>query len=144
MGTLTGRFDYYSISDANTEVTGGLNFNSAWRPLGTHFKPFAGVETRVAQYTTLNYWAPVNGSGTAYAGLTGEWGEADWNVSASAQLGTRLYGDAGNGWSVSAGGKLWLTSDVALNGNLWSMSSFRDNVAYKAQSLNLNLEKIWR
>jgi hypothetical protein len=144
MGSLTGRFDYYSVSDGNTVVTSSVNFNSAWRPLGTHFKPFTGVETRVAQYSTPDYWSPVDGSGTAYAGLMGEWGEADWNLSASAQVGTSLYGDAGKSWSFSAGGKYWLTSDIALNASLWSMSGFRTNSAYKAQSLNLNMEKIWR
>jgi hypothetical protein len=144
MGSLTGRFDYYSISDGNTVVTSNVNFNSAWRPFGSHFKPFVGIETRVAQYSTGNYWSPVDGSGTAYAGLLAEWGEADWSFSTSAQMGARLYGDAGQSWSISAGGKYWLASDVALNANLWSMSSLRDNAAYRAQSLNLNLEKIWR
>jgi tetratricopeptide (TPR) repeat protein len=144
MGSLTARVDYYSISDTNAVVTSGLNFNSAWRPLGTHFRPFAGIETRVGQYSTTDYWSPVDGSGTAYVGLLGDWGGPEWNLFASAQLGTRLYGDAGRSWSIVVGGKYWLTSDVALNGNLWSMSSFRDNAAYKAQSLNLSLEKIWR
>ena len=143
MGSLTGRLDYFSISDGNTVVTSSLNFNSAWRPLGSHFKPFAGVETRVAKYSTPNYWSPSLGSGTAFAGLMGEWGEADWNFNASGQLGARLYGDAGSSWSASAGGRKWLTSDLALSANLWSMASWRNSAAYRSQSLNVNLEKLW-
>jgi len=146
MGSLVGRVNYYDISDAgnNTILTTGLNFNSDWRPLGSHFKPFAGFETRTAKFNAPTYWSPEKGSGTAYAGLMGEWGEADWNFFASAQLGAPMYGDAGNSWSVSAGGKRWVSSDIALGLNLWSMASWRDNSAYRAQSLNVYLEKLWR
>jgi hypothetical protein len=143
-GTVTGRFDFYDISDGNAIVTTGLNFNSAWRPLGSNVKPFAGFETRSAKVSSKNYWSPSQGSGTAFGGLIAEWGESEWNFFSSAQLGTRLYGDAGASWSVSAGGKRWLSTDVALNLNLWSMASWRDNATYRAQSINVNLEKLWR
>ena len=144
LGSLTGRFDYYDISDSNTILTHSVNFNSAWRPFGSHFKPFFGLEGRKAKVSTSSYWSPVLGSGTAYAGLMGEWGESDWNLFASVQWGARLYGDAGTSWSASTGGKRWLSSDIAVSANLWSMASWRDNAAYRAQSLNVNLEKLWR
>lgn len=144
MGSLVGRANYYGVSDTNTIWTAGLNFNSAWRPLGSHFKPFAGVETRTAKFNAPTYWSPAQGSGTIYAGLMGEWGQPDWSFFASAQLGVPMYGDAGNSWSVSAGGKKWLTSDIALGLNLWSMASWRDNATYRSQALNINLEKLWR
>jgi hypothetical protein len=144
MGSLVGRVNYYGISDTNTVFTAGLNFNSAWRPLGSHFKPFAGLESRSAKFNAPTYWSPVDGSGTVFAGLLGEWGDSDWNFFASAQLGAPLYGDAGNSWSVSAGGKRWLTNDIALGLNLWSMTSWRDSSAYRSKSLNVNLEKLWR
>ena len=124
-------------------MTTKLNLSSAWRPIGSHFTPFVGIETREAKFNTPNYWSPSEGSGTLYAGLLGEWGSADWNFYASGQTGARLYGDAGASWSVSAGGKRWLSKDVALSMNLWSMASTRDNATYRAQSANLNLEKLW-
>ena len=142
-GTLQGRLNYYDISDNNTILAANLNLSSAWRPIGNNFKPFIGIETRGAQFNTPNYWSPAEGSGTLYAGLLGEWGSADWNFYASGQTGARLYGDAGASWSFSAGGKRWLSKDVALSMNLWSMASTRDNATYRAQSANVNLEKLW-
>ena len=143
-GTLQGRFNYYDISDNNQLLTTSLHLASIWRPIGNNFKPFVGVETRDAKFRTPDYWSPAQGSGTMYAGLMGEWGSADWNFYASGQTGVRLYGDAGASWSFSAGGKRWLSKDVALSINLWSMASSRDNAAYRAQSANINLEKLWR
>ncbi len=143
MGTLVGRLNYYGISDNNAIWASTVNFNSSWRPFGSHFKPFAGVETREADRNVATYWSPAQGSGSAYAGLMGEWGDADWNFFASGQLGAPLWGDAGNSWSVSAGAKRWVTNDIALGLNVWSMASWRDNSAYRSQSIGLNLEKIW-
>ena len=142
-GILQGRLNYYDISDNNTLLTTNLNLSSSWRPIGNNFKPFVGIETRGTKFNTPNYWSPADGSGTLYAGLLGEWGSADWNFYASGQTGTRLYGDAGASWSFSAGGKRWLSKDVALSMNLWSMASTRDNATYRAQSANVNLEKLW-
>lgn len=144
VGQFAGSIDYYDISDGNAILTSRANFNSAWRPFGSRYKPYIGLETRTAHFNTPNYWSPDQGSGTAYTGILGEWGATDWSLFASAQLGTRLYGDAGNGWSVSGGGKRWLTNDIAMSMNLWAMDSWRDNSRYKAQSLNVNLEKLWR
>lgn len=143
-GTLQGRLDYYDISDNNRIVSTSVNLASSWRPLGNNYKPFVGVQTRSAQFTSPNYWSPEIGSGTLYAGLLGEWGSADWNFYASAQTGARLYGDAGKSWAVSGGGKRWLTDDLALNMTFWTMASLRDNAAYRAQSATLSLEKLWR
>ncbi len=146
LGSVQGRIDYYGISDGNSVVSHSVNLNPAWRPLGKSIKPFVGIEGRSASMLSPSgsYWAPVNGSGTAYAGVMGEWGAAEWNLFASVQMGLPLYGDAGDSWSVSAGGKRWLTNDLALNLNLWSMTSWRDNSSYRAQSANVNLEKLWR
>ncbi len=143
-GKVVGRLNYYNISDGNTIFTSSLNVDLAWRPLGSHYKPFFGIETREAKFNTRNYWSPEQGSGTAYAGLMGEWSGADWTFYASGQLSQPLFGDAGAGWSALAGGRLWVSNDVALSMNLWSMASWRDNSAYRAQSASVNLEKLWR
>lgn len=143
-GNLSGNLNYYDISDGNVVQTGGLQFSSAWRPIGNNLKPFVGIETRSARFNTSSYWSPVDGSGALFAGILGEWGAADWNIFASAQSGTRLYGDAGQSWSLSAGGKRWLSTDVAISLNLWSMASTRDNATYRASSAAVNLEKLWR
>lgn len=144
VGDLTGRIDYFDISDGNNILTSSLRLASKWRPFGSHIKPFVGMETREASFNTPNYWSPSQGFGTAYVGLLGEWGRADWNFFTSAQAGAALYGDAGTSWSVSAGGKRWLSNDVAIGLNLWSMASWRDNAAYRAKSVIVNLEKLWR
>ena len=144
VGSLSGNFNYYDVSDGNIVQTGGLQFSSAWRPLGNNLKPFMGIEARSAKFSTSNYWSPIDGSGTLSAGLLGTWGAADWNLFASGQLGTRLYGDAGQSWSLSAGGMRWLSTDVAISLNLWAMASTRDNATYRAGSATVNLEKLWR
>lgn len=143
-GKLLGRLNYYSISDGNTVMTGSLNVDSTWRPLGSNFKPFFGMEGRGAKFSTPNYWSPDQGSGTAYAGLMGEWGAADWNIYSSAQMSLPLFGEAGTGWSLLAGGKRWLSNDVALSVILWSMASHRDSAEYRSRSAIVNLEKLWK
>lgn len=143
-GSVLGRIDYYDISDNNSIVSGRLQFNSAWRPLGSHVRPFASLESRRAKFNTLNYWSPEQGSTSLYGGLLAEWGVAEWNIYSSAQYGVGLSGEAGNGWSVAGGGKRWVTNDLALSMNLWSMSTWRDNSNYRAQSATVTLEKLWR
>ena len=143
-GNLSARANFYDVSDSNLVVATGVHLASAWRPLGRGFKPFIGVETRGAKFSATNYWAPDQGSGTLYAGLLTDWSSTDWSLFGSAQLGTSLFGDAGTSWSLSAGGKLWVTNDIALSASVWSMSSLRNNAPYRAQSATLNLEKLWR
>ncbi len=143
MGSLISRMDYFDISDSNTVTTTNVTFHSAWRPWGSHFKPFVGMETREAAVHIANYWSPAQGSGTVFAGMLADWSAADWIFYTSAQLGHPLLGEAGNSWSFSLGGKRWLSADTALNANLWSMASWRDGATYRAQSVQLNLEKLW-
>jgi hypothetical protein len=142
-GSLFGRADFYNISDGNTITTSALRFTPSWRPLGSHFKPLLGIETRNAKFNTLNYWSPSDGYGSATAGVMGEWGEPDWNFFASAQVGARLFGEAGRSWSLSSGGKRWLNKDWAVGMNFWAMGSQRDNLPYRARSLYFTVEKLW-
>ena len=143
-GTLRGRIDYYDITDNNRVVNTSVHLASNWRPLGNNFRPFVGVQTRTAQFTSPNYWSPEMGSGTLYAGLLGEWDGANWNLYTSVQSGARLYGDAGKSWAISGGGKRWLSDDLALSMTFWAMESVRDSAAYKAHSATFILEKLWR
>ena len=143
-GTFRARIDYYDITDNNRIVSTSVHLASNWRPLGNNFRPFLGVQTRAAQFTSPNYWSPEMGSGTLYAGLLGEWGSTDWNFYTSVQSGARLYGDAGKSWAISGGGKRWLSDDLALSMTFWAMESVRDSAAYKAQSATFSLEKLWR
>ena len=142
-GQILAAADFYAISDGNTIRTSKLDYKPAWTPLGNHIKPYVGMETRDAKNNTLLYWSPAIGYGTAYAGLQGEWGEDDWGLFGSGQMGTRLYGEAGSSWSLSAGGKYWLTRDIAIDLSLWKMQSWRNNSTYRAKSFNLGLEKLW-
>ena len=143
-GNLQANVNFYDISDGNAILAGSLHLASAWRPLGSHFKPFVGIEGRGGKFTTVNYWSPDQGSGSIYAGMIGDWGGSDWNLYASGQLGMRLFGDAGTSWSATAGGKYWVTNNVAFSFNLWVLDSWRDNAAYRAQAATINLEKLWR
>jgi thioredoxin-like negative regulator of GroEL len=143
IGSISARLAYYDISDNNTIWTSALQLTPSWRPLGTHFKPFVGMETREARFNTPQYWSPAIGFGTAYAGLMAEWGAAEWSLFGSAQAGTRLYGDAGTSWSISTGGKRWIGEDFGIGFALWSMASQRDNARYRASSANFTVEKIW-
>jgi tetratricopeptide (TPR) repeat protein len=144
VGTVSGKLDYFDVQDGNTVVTTNVHLASSWRPLGTRWKPFAGIATRSAKFSATNYWSPSNGSGSAYGGLGGEWSAEDWMFYVSGQMGFGIYGDAGTSWSASGGGKTWLTRDIALGINLWAMSSWRDAAQYRAQSASVSLEKLWR
>ena len=143
IGKFSARADYFDISDGNTILTSNLSFVPAWRPLGSHLKPFLGIEARDASAQSANYWSPEKGYGTAYVGLLGEWGNANGEFFASGQTGVRLLGEAGSNWSLSAGGRRWITQDIALGLNFWSLSSWRDNLTYRATSLNLTVVKVW-
>jgi hypothetical protein len=143
-GKLVGRVDNYGVSDGNSILTSSLRLSPVWRPLGSHFKPLLGIETRDAKFNTANYWSPALGYGSVYAGLLGEWGADDWNLYASGQVGRPLYGEAGDSWSWTAGGKRWLSSDIAISLSLWGLSNQRDNAPYRAHTFSLNLEKLWR
>jgi tetratricopeptide (TPR) repeat protein len=142
-GTLTERLDYFDISDDNAISSGNIRFAFNARPLGSAVKPFVGIEFRDAKFNTSSYWSPDKGFGSFYGGLMAEWTSLDWSLYASAQAGVRLYGDAGTSWSLATGGKHWLSDDIGISVNLWSMASQRNNAAYRAQSVNVNLEKLW-
>ena len=143
-GRLLARANYYDISDGNRIVTSNVNLASSWRPLGSHFKPFMGIETRDAKFNSPNYWSPAQGYGTAYAGVLAEWDGPDWNFYTSAQAGAPLYGDAGNSWNVLVGGKRWVTSDIAVGFSAGMLSSKRDNAEYRAKSATVSVEKLWK
>ena len=144
IGKFSARADYFDISDGNTILTANLTFVPAWRPLGSHLKPFFGIEARDANVRSANYWSPAKGYGTSYVGLLGEWGNANGDFFVSGQTGVRLLGEAASNWSLSAGGRRWITRDIALGLNLWSLSSWRDNTNYRATSLNMTVVKIWK
>lgn len=144
IGRLLARANYYNISDGNQIVTSSVNLTSSWRPLGSHFKPFVGVETRDAKFNSPNYWSPAQGYGTAYAGVLAEWDGPEWNFYTSAQAGLPLYGDAGNSWNVLVGGKRWITPDVAVAFSAGALASKRDSSGYKSRSANMSLEKLWK
>lgn len=143
-GRLTARGNYYAVSDGNRIVTSNVNLKSSWRPLGSHFTPFVGFETRDARFNSANYWSPAQGYGAAYAGVIAEWAGPEWNFYTSVQGGVPLYGDAGNSWSLQAGGKRWLTSDIAIGLNAGVLSSKRDSAAYKSKSATVSVEKLWK
>ncbi len=144
LGSVSGRLGLYSISDGNKLRTVNVQYSPSWRPLGPSFKPFVGIDTRDVSFNTPNYWSPLAGSGSLGLGAIAEWAEKDWFFYVSAQLGTRLYGEAGdNSWSASLGGQRWLNRDTAVTVNLWGMSSVRDNAKYKAHSLNVKLDRLW-
>jgi hypothetical protein len=142
-GNLFARAEINKISDGNTITATALRFTPSWRPLGSHFKPLLGIETRDSKLSKLEYWSPATGYGTAFAGISAEWQESDWNLFASAQAGTRLYGEAGNSWSVATGGKYWLNKQWSIGMRLWAMSSQRNFQSYRARSAFVTVEKLW-
>ncbi|AGX86479.1 tetratricopeptide repeat protein [Candidatus Symbiobacter mobilis] len=148
MGSVFGRIQYYEISDGNELATSSWSYSPSflpgWPVWGGKVKPIFGLETRHAAFNTPNYWSPSQGSGTAFAGLTGEWLIQDWLLYGSGQVGTRMYGDAGNSWSFSLGGRYPLTKDTTIQAGLWSMASWRDGATYRAQSATVQWETLWR
>ncbi|MFZ6723440.1 tetratricopeptide repeat protein [Undibacterium sp. Ji49W] len=143
VGQLSEHVDVFRISDNNVILTTRSNFIPSWRPFGHRIKPFAGIETRDVRFYSNRYWSPTDGFGTAYVGLSADWGSENWSLFGSGQVGTRLYGEAGSNWSLGVGGKRWLGKNLAIGVNLWSMASRRDNARYRAKSFSMNLEKLW-
>ncbi|MDT8990062.1 hypothetical protein RQP54_04230 [Curvibacter sp. APW13] len=144
IGDLAFKTDYFNISDENTIFTTDTRLTSVIRPFGNNVKPYLGVETRQAKFTSPNYWSPSEGAGTLYGGLAGEWPWENWSTYAGVQVGLGLYGDAGTSWMLSGGAKYWITSNYALSFNLWGMTSTRASSEYRAHTANVVLEKIWR
>lgn len=142
-GQLNLRAESYRVSDGNLILASTGRFNSSWRPLGALFQPFIGIETRKAKRGASDYWTPVDGYGAIYAGFTSEHAEADWNIFGSVQLGTRLWGEAGRNWGISAGAKRWFNDDLAVSASFWALGSRRGTQGYRASSLNFNVEKYW-
>jgi hypothetical protein len=143
-GNVVGQGDYYTVSDGNFILSGNLRLLSNWQPLGSHIKPYVGVEMRKADFVSSSYWSPSDGYGSAYGGLQGSWDVGDWSFESSGHLGVPVWGEAGNSWSLSAAVRKWVTRNLALGANVWAMSSQRSGVAYNAQSANVVLEKVWR
>jgi len=144
LGELSGRVDYYNVSDTNIVLTSDARLTPNVRPFGPAIKPFLGVETRSARFNSPNYWSPIDGSGSFYMGLQGDWQLDDWMVYAIGQAGLGLYGDAGTSWSATGGLKRWVTHDVSMGFNLWAMSSTRNGASYSSQSAFFTLEKLWQ
>jgi hypothetical protein len=142
-GELAGNADQYAVSDGNGITTASLRYTPPWRPLGPGIRPFAVVDYRTADRATPEYWSPANGHGSLSLGLSGYWAGESWDLNASGQTGWRVAGDAGNSWSVGGGGRYWLNRELALGLNLWKMSSWRDNAAYRAHAVTVNVEKLW-
>jgi tetratricopeptide (TPR) repeat protein len=144
IGNATASIDYYGISDHNTIWTSDMRLISSLRPFGNNVRPYLGIETRQADFLSANYWSPSDGYGSLYGGLTGEWQADEWSLYGSAQIGAPVYGDAGSSWMLSGGAKRWVTKDIALSSNVWGMRSIRSGTEYRAQSINVILEKVWR
>lgn len=140
-GDLNAAIDYYDISDNNNILTNSLRYTAPWRVLG--FKAFVGAENREPKFNSLDYWSPALGYGATYAGLQGDWSAERWELFMSGQKGRRLYGDAGDSWSLSGGGRLWITQQLALGLRLWGMSSVRDSAAYRANAGTVTVESLW-
>lgn len=143
LGDLSAQANYYTVSDSNTVLTSQLKFTPAWRPLGQGFKTFVVSDTRNARFNTSDYWSPATGAGLASVGVSQDWETQDWSLLASAQTGRGVYGDAGTAWSATLAGKRWLSPDYALGFNATLISTQRDEAAYRASFVNVNLEKLW-
>ena len=143
VGRFVARADYYGISDGNTITTSSLQYTPVWRPLGPNVKPLLGIETRDAKVFSPLYWSPTTGYGSLLAGVLADWGADDWSVYASAQLGSRLWGEAGPSWSASLGGKRWLSDDWAVHANFWTLGNQRSGSPYNARTFLVGIERLW-
>lgn len=140
-GDFSAAVNYYDISDTNTILTSNVRYTAPWRWIG--LKAFLGAETRDPKFNSLDYWSPAQGYGSTYLGLQGDWSKERWELFASGQAGKPLYGDAGDSWSLSGGGRLWLDRRFAIGLRQWQMSSWRDNAKYRANATTVTLESLW-
>ena len=144
LGSVRGRVDYFGVSDGNTVLMSNLQFTPAWRPLGKHFKPFVGIQTRnQSDYSPL-YWSPMNGGyGVYFAGVQAEWSNETTDLYATAQAGNRLYGEGTRNWGLAAGGRKMLTSDLALGVKLNYYAGGQYGPTFSYASALVTIEKFW-
>jgi hypothetical protein len=158
--TFTGRYTANTLSLKPTLSLGGSN-------TGTNRGFYGGVSIRAGEHEDVIELDKVNWAvlatnplavqsnlsathiglqgtrSTCYGSLTAEWDSPDAVFYASGQVGDSIYGEAGRSWSLSAGGKYWLASDLSAGFSLWSMASRRNGAPYRAKSANVILEKFW-
>lgn len=142
-GSIFANAEFNRISDGNTVNAGTVRFTPQLQPLGSHFKIFAGAEARKATFNTSSYWSPADGYGSAFVGVNSEWSGPDWELNVAAQVGARLFGEAGRSWAGTLSAKRWIGDNWAVGINAWSMSNRRDSLPYRAQSVFVTLEKLW-
>ena len=142
-GSLFAAADAFRVSDGNTILASTVRFTPAWRPLGSTIKFFGGLETRSAKFASISYWSPTDGYGSGFLGVSGELGDSDWDINASAQIGRGFYGEAGRSWGASLAAKRWISADVALGLSWWAMASKRGTQQYSDRSAYFTVEKLW-
>jgi hypothetical protein len=140
-GELGLVYNAYWVSDDNRVQAAQLRYAPARQPFGTTFKVFGGLEARKARFHDARYWSPEDGYYSAFAGVSADWANVEWQSYASLQYGVQLGSESGSTWSAGGGTKRWLGEDWALGVDLWAMENPRDG-GYRANSGMLRIEKL--
>ena len=141
LGEFGLAYNIYRISDRNTIHDANLRFVPARQPFQS-VKIFTGLEARKARFNDSRYWSPEDGHYSAFAGLSADWTNSQWQGYGSIQYGVPLGGDSGNSWSAGGGVKRWLGDEWAIGFDFWAMHTPRDG-GYRSSSAMLRLEKLW-
>ena len=144
LGNMRLRVDYFGVSDGNSVVIGNLQYTPPWQPFGEYVKPFVGISTRDQSNYSPLYWSPMNGGyGVYFVGMQAEWSNTVSSLSASAQIGSGLYGEGGFNWGVSLGGRTWINDDYAIGAKLNKYAGGQYGPSYTFTSALVTLERAW-
>lgn len=141
IGALHGRLDLYAVSDGNRVLDGEARLVPLWQPLPWRVTVSGGVYARVAEREDPRYWSPDRGYAVGFAGLQRSWSFGRGELAASIRRGVALSQSAGDTWSASLDGRVWLARDLALGVEAWSVNAPRPG-RYRMNHLSAFLQHL--
>jgi tetratricopeptide (TPR) repeat protein len=142
IGSLRGRLEGYDISDGNRVIDGELQLTPAWQRLPYGLEWFGGVYGRGAEREDPRYWSPRPSYGLAFLGLRRTWSSERADVSVSTRAGVGFTDTAKTSWSLGLTGRYWLTEEVAIGLEAWTVDAPRP-AEYRMQQVAAFVQRLW-
>ncbi|MDQ5848129.1 MAG: tetratricopeptide repeat protein [Pseudomonadota bacterium] len=142
IGSLRGRLEGYDISDGNRVIDGELQLTPARQRLPWRLEWFGGVYGRGADREDPRYWSPRPAYGLAFLGLRRTWSTERADVTASTRAGVGFTDTAKGSWSLGLSGRYWLTNDVAIGLEAWTVDAPRP-AEYRVQQVAAFVQHLW-
>jgi tetratricopeptide (TPR) repeat protein len=142
IGSLRGRLEGYDISDGNQVLDGELQLTPARQTLPWGLEWFGGVYGRGAEREDPRYWSPRPAYGLAFLGLRRGWHSDRADVTASTRAGVGFTDTAKTSWSLGLTGRYWLSNDIAIGLEAWTVDAPRP-ADYRVQQVAAFVQHLW-